>query len=147
MAQDYLPEVRHVARAFLRQSAPILSFFPYGSIYGGTVPADRTFPFLRAATGLASPFRASGLDSSTLRMSWQGFTKDIVNGAGEVMEHAEDRAHRMGAAIAGVLGDKTLDLGNGMKARFTWIQSSPTIDGDEPGAWMTTVTFGVEVAG
>lgn len=147
MAADYVLPLRRAILPRLKQDAPLLALIPSASMYGGTVPATRTFPFSRFGSFLASPFRASGLDSSAMRVSIQAFTHDLLNGSGAAIASAEDQIYRMGSAIKDALDDTTLTLEGGMKARLAWVQSSPTIDGSDASAWMTTVTFRVEVAG
>lgn len=147
MAEDYLLPTRRAVLPRLKHDADLLTLIPAASQYPGTVPATRTSPFLRMGSFIGSPFRASGLDSSAIRFSVQGFTNDLKNGAGAVTASAEDQIHRIGSAIKNALDDATLTLESGLKLRIAWIQTSPGVDRDEAGAWMTTVTFRAEVAG
>lgn len=130
----------------LKHNGPLLELIPAASIYPGTVPTTCTFPLARFGSVVASPFRATGLDSSSLRVSIQGFTKPLMVGD-QITVSAEDQAYRIGSAIKDCLDGATLTLDNGMKVRLSWIQSTPMRDGDEADAWMVTVTFRAEVAG
>jgi hypothetical protein len=131
----------------MKHNGPLLELVPAASMYPGTVPAKRTFPFTRLGSVIASPFRASGLDSSSFRLSIQGFTKPLMSRTGAITASAEDQAYRIGSAVKDALDGATLTLEGGQKARVTWIQTIAIRDGDEADAWMVTLTFGVEVAG
>lgn len=144
---DYKLEMRRAALTAMKHDAALADLIPAASMYPGTVPAKRAFPFTRFGSIVTSPFRASGMDSSAFRLSIQGFTKPLVNGAGAVIASAEDQADRIGSAIKDALDSTNLALEAGEKAIFTWIQTITMRDGDEADAWMATVTFGVEVAG
>lgn len=144
---DYKTSVRKAMMAALKHDSGFTALIPAASIYPGTVPASRTFPFSRFGSVIAAPLVASGLDSSSFRLSLQAFTKDVKNGAGTTTITAEDRADAIGSAFKVALDDATLTLDTSDKARVSWIQSTSMRDGTEDGAWMVTSTFGVEVAG
>lgn len=146
MSGDFLLPVRRASLAFLKGWAVLTDLIPAASMYPGTVPADRTFPFQRFGAMLPTPFRASGLNASSIRMSLQAFTKPVYDDTTEAMlETAEDRALKIGSALKDALDGLTLAIEPVGKVRFTWIASSPQRDGAEADAWMTTVTFLAEV--
>lgn len=147
MSQDFKLPTRRTMLTAMKHDGPLSALIPPSSMYPGTVPANRTFPFARFGSAIVSPFRASGLDSSSLRISVQAFTKPLTNGSGGIIASAEDQADRMGSAIKDALDGATLTLEGGQKARLTWIQTTAMRDGDEADAWMVTVTFGAEIAG
>jgi len=147
MSQDYLLPVRAAMMKALKHDADLLALIPAASVYPATVPASRTFPFSRFGSMIASPFRASGLDSSSFRVSIQGFTKPVTSASGAMLRPAEDNAIMIGSAIKNALDGAVLPLTTGGHVTLTWLQSSPMRDGDESDAWMTTVTFLAEVAG
>jgi hypothetical protein len=146
MAGDFLLPVRRATLAHLKHWPALLDLIPAASMYPGTVPASRTFPFSRFGSVIPAPFRASGLDASSVRMSLQAFAKPLMQGTAMV-ETAEDQAIKMGSALKEALDGQTITLDDGHKVRLTWVASSPQRDGDEADAWMTTVTFVAEVAG
>jgi len=147
MAEDYKLPTRRAMLTAMKHDGPLTALISAGSMYPGTVPASRAFPFLRLGAITASPFRASGLDSSAFRANVQGFTKPLANARGAVTASAEDQADRIGSAIKDALDGTTLTLEGSQKARIVWIQTIAVRDGDEADAWVVTVTFGVEVAG
>jgi hypothetical protein len=140
-------KTRAAVMAALKASDAVTALIQKPSLYPGTVPATKTFPFGRFGTMIASPFAASGLRSSAYRISVQGFSKDIVDGSGTVIVPAEDNATAIGDAFQAALDGATIDLGNGDKLRLEWIQSMPTQDPSEASAWMVTTTFTGEVSG
>lgn len=145
MAALTLP-TRTAMMAALKADPGLTAIIPKASIYPGTVPATRTFPFSRFGSMIVSPFSASGLRSSAYRISVQGFAHDVTDGAGTVTTTAEDSAIAIGDAFMAALDGVTLDLG-GMKLRLEWVQSVPQSDPTEASAWMVTTTFTGEVAG
>lgn len=146
MAEDYLLPTRRAVLPRLKAFPPLLDLIPAASMYPSTVPASRTHPFLRYGGATAAPFRATGLDSSAMRLSIQGFTKPLMQGA-QIIATAEDQALKIGSAIKDALDDKTITIEGGLKVRLAWIATSPKADPTESEAWMTTVTFSAEVAG
>ncbi|WP_420139817.1 tail completion protein gp17 [Sphingomonas sp.] len=148
MAQDFILPVRRAILPRMKGFAALTALIPPGSMWPSTVPASRTFPFTRFGSISATPFRASGLNSSALRISIQAFSQALLNAGGATIATAEDQILKIGSAIKDALDGATLTLeGNAGKVRLTWIGSSPQRDGDEASAWMTTVTFLAEVAG
>lgn len=144
MSGDFVLPVRRSMLIWAKNWPVLVDLIPAASMYPGTVPAARTFPFSRVGSILPAPFRASGLNASASRVNWQAFTKPLMEGDA-IIETAEDRAHKIGSAIKDAFDGKTLTLEDGHKLLLTWIASSPRADGDEAEAWMTTVTFLAEV--
>ena len=140
-------KVRAAMMARLKASDEVTALIPKAAVYPGTVPATKTFPFSRFGSMIAAPFVASGLRSSSYRISVQGFSNDVTDGSGTVIVTAEDNATNIGDAFQAALDGATLDLGNGDKLRLEWLQSTPKQDPTETSAWMVTTTFNGEVAG
>jgi hypothetical protein len=140
-------KVRAAMMARLKASEVVTAIIPKASNYPGTVPATKSLPFSRFGNMTAAPFVASGLRSSSYRISVQGFSNDITDGSGAVIITAEDNATNIGDAFQAALDGATIDLGNGDKLRLEWLQSTPKQDPTEASAWMVTTTFNGEVAG
>lgn len=151
MAEDFTLPLKRAALIAMKHDAFVAAIIPPASMFPGTVPADPVFPFSRFGTVMAAPFRASGLDSSSFRFSVQGFTKPLRQNPSDltspIIATAEDQIYKIGSKIKDCLDNATLTLDGGRKARFAWVQTLPMIDGADADAWMTTVTFRVEVAG
>lgn len=135
----------------LKHSAAMTAIIPKASIYPGTVPASRGFPFCRFGSMIATPFTASGLNAESYRILIQSFTKPLYSVAGDptsiLLQPAEDRAIAISEAVKGALDEATLTLSIGLKLRLSWVQSIQVVDGDEADAWMDTSFFRGEVAG
>lgn len=139
-------KVRAAMMAALKTNDGVTALIDKAAIYPGTVPATRPTEFARFGSFIASPFAMSGLRSASYRVSVQGFSHDLVDGAGTVIKPAEDNVNEMGDAIETALDGTTLDLGD-LKLRLEWLQTIATPDPTEASAWMVTTTFTGEVAG
>lgn len=146
MAQDFTLPTRTAIIAHLKADAAYTALIPKAQVYPHTVPASPTFPFSRFASMIASPFVASGLDSSGFRISLQAFSKGLYSGT-VLMLPAEDHVINIGSAMKDSLDGKVLTLNTGDKLRLEWVQSTAMMDGDEAGAWMTSNIFNGEVSG
>ena len=147
MSGDYAREVRRAVLPALKTNGTLTNLVPAASIYPSTVPASRPFPFIRYGIPILSPFRATGLDTSSLRVTIAAFTKPRMNQAGAVTATAEDAVYDIGSAIKDTLDNTTLTLESGLKVRLTWLGTTPRMDPDEADAWATSVTFSAEVSG
>lgn len=143
---DYARAVRRAVLPRLKSDGTLTALVPASSIYPSTVPIDRTFPFIRYGVPTVTPLRATGLDSSSLRLSISAFTKAQMVG-GAITVTAEDTAYLIGEAIVTNLDGATLLLEGGMHARLVWLSTVPRADPDEKDAWATTVTFRADVSG
>ena len=144
MADDYILATRRAILKAMKANTRLTGFVPKAQIYPSTVPSSPPWPFTRIGSIIASPFRASGLNGSAMRVMVQGFAKDRTSAAGTVLSPAEEQVLILGGAIMASLDGVTLDLPDG-KLRLTWVQNIPSVDGDEPAAWMVTCTFRGEV--
>lgn len=147
MPADLMQPTRKAVMAALKADDGVTALIAKESIYPGTVPAAPAWPFSRFGTMIASPFAASGLDSSAFRLSVQAFSKDVLDGSGATIAPAEDNVLAIGSAIKAALDDTVLPIAGVGKLRLTWIQTAPQGDPTEASAWMTTVTLTGEVSG
>lgn len=141
MAVDYILPMRSAIKIALKSDAGVGAWVPASSVYGGTVPAERPSPFIRVAQVIASPFRASGLDSSAFRVTIKAYSKGIPT------LPAEDQVINIGSAIKNALDQQILAFPTGEKLTLEWVQTVPQIDGDDTSAWMTSVVFNADVSG
>ena len=147
---DFRTPTRAAIMAALKASPDVTSLIPQSSVYPGTVPAQRTFPFSRFGSIIGTPFRATGLVSSKFRLTVQGFTKATLSAGGGILVTAEDNAAAIGSAFESALDLATLPVtidGVAYKVRLGWVQTITMIDGDDNDAWMVTSIFNAEVAG
>jgi len=158
MAQNFSLPLRRAVLTQLKRDAAVTALIPSANIYPSSTPppaptppvAGKTYlqwPFYRQGVPLTVPFRASGLDSSTVRFAGHAFTKPLLNAQGAMLATAEDQAHKMAAVIAAALDGAVLALEGGMKATLTWLGSSVIQDGDEADAWHAVVNISADIAG
>jgi hypothetical protein len=140
---DYSLPVRRAILPAMKDNDALTDLIPEASIYGATVPIRRTFPFARYGAPIATPFRLSGLNSSSIRVTIHAFTGPVADGG----EAAEDLCWRMAAAIKTALDGRALALEEGMTATVAWVGSNCIVDRDEASAWHAIVNFQVDVAG
>ena len=143
---DYSLSVRRAVLPAMKSDAGIIALIPSASIYGSTVPPSRPFPFTRYGAPIATPFRASGLDSSSIRVTIHAFTGPLMSGQ-QMIVSAEDQSWKMAAAISAGLDGRVLPLENGMTATLTWLGSNCIVDRDEADSWHAIVNLQAEVAG
>jgi len=150
MSGDFMLAARRGVMARMKHTAGITTVVPPGSIYGGTVPAERIYPFTRIGSIIGTPFRASGLNSSSFRLTVNGFTQgvrvDPGNPASPLATTAEDHAHQIASAIKDGLDETNIVLETGGTLRLTWVRTITIQDGDDSSAWGTSVIFGADLA-
>lgn len=145
MAQDFILPARTAILKALKANGPFTSLIAKEQVYPSTVPATKAWPFSRFASMIASPFLASGLDSSAFRITLQAFSKGLF--AGSVLQlPAEDHVINIGSAMKDALDGATLHLSTGDKLRLQWVQTTPRIDGDEADAWMNSIVFNGDIS-
>jgi hypothetical protein len=141
MAIDSTIPIRQETIKLAAADAGLTAEVPAASIYGQTVPADRTFPFIRSGAPDVLPLTAACVDGSANTFTMHGFAKDrIVDG--ETVETAEDHAGRIGSLLASSLHGKLITLPRG-SARIKWTGSQLLMDPDEPGCFHTIQNFSV----
>lgn len=131
----------------LKANAAYVDLIPKASVFDETVPDRPTWPFSRIASVVVTPFRATGLNASAMRINVQAFTKDVTDSIGTVQLPAAINARVIAAAMVDALDGRTLPIAGGMNLRLTWVQNFVSIDGDEQGAWKCSCIFTGEVAG
>lgn len=144
---DYSRAVRRAALPALKTTPGVTALVAASEIYPSTVPAAHGWPFIRWGTPIASPFRATGLDSSTIRVTIHGFCKVLLDGSGALIDTAESQGEKIGAAIVTALDGRVLDLDGGMHVNFTWVGTNLSPDGADADAWHAAVQFEAAVAG
>lgn len=144
---DYSRDVRRAVLPALKAHAPLTALVKAAEIYPSTVPAAHGWPFIRWGTPIASPFRATGLDSSTIRVTVHGFSKALLDGGGALVETAEAQCERIAAAIVAALDGRVLASESGLNVNLTWVGSSLAPDGSDADAWHAAVQFEAAVAG
>jgi len=141
MAIDSTIAIRRGMLALAKADSNLIAIVPANSIYPQTVPAKRTFPFIRSGAPFSSPIRATCLDGGEWTIAMHVFAKDRMDGT-KAVETAEDYAGRAGAALARALDTRTIELTNG-RARIVWTGSQLLMDSDESGCFHSVQNFRV----
>jgi hypothetical protein len=144
---DHTAAVERALTARLKRNPDVTAIAQAGSIYRGTVPASRLWPFVRFDTCIATPFRATGLDSSVISNNISGFAKPLYDEQGVMLATAESVASSLASAIGAALDGAIMSLGSGWKARTTWIRTRLVQDRSEASVWHGIVAVRTEVAG
>lgn len=145
MANDLTLPVRRASLKALKANALLTALVPAPSIYPQTVPPTPAWPFVKMGSPTPTPVRASCVDGAAAIFAVHGFAKARINGAGGMLETAEDLASRIGSAIASALDRQRLVLDGGQSARVLWTGSQLMQDGDEADAYHAVVNFKVRV--
>lgn len=147
IAIDYAFAVRKAALPLLKDNAQVLALVPSERVYPSTTPAKPTFPFVRYGAPTQTPFRRSGLGSSSVAFKVHGFTRPLLSLSGGLRETAEDQAYKLGLAISTALDGRVAPIDGALHVTFAWTGSTVIQDGDEADAWHAVVSFTGDVAG
>lgn len=134
MARDNTLAVRKGILTLLKADPAVTAIVSAAQVYT-QVATNPVWPFIRYGTPSVLPIRASCLDGMEMLVAVHGFAGPRKSG-GVVVETAEDRASRLGSAIARALDGKRFDLTNGY-ARIEWRGGQLLIDGAEADAFHT----------
>ena len=147
MAKDYTLQIRRAVLKQMKAAADITALVPVAQIHSGTVPANPTWPIIRWGVPIVISQRASCVDGSQVDITVHGHSKPLYNGTGAMIETAEDRAAKIGAAIAAALDRKKLSIEGDAEAyaAVRWQGSQVQRDGDENDAWHSVQNFRVRV--
>ncbi|WP_076605527.1 tail completion protein gp17 [Sphingobium sp. ba1] len=149
MAKDHTLPVRRAILTALKSDELLTSIVPASQIYPGTA-RNPQWPFIRYGVPSVEPMRASCVDGSILTVSVHGFAKPRYVGNDPrkaIIESAEDRAAKIGPAIAKVLGGIRIAIDGDASAYgiVNWRGSRLMRDGAEDDAWHTVQDFRVRV--
>lgn len=149
MAKDNTLPVRRAILAALKASPLVTDLVPAAQIYPGT-SVGPLWPMIRYGVPTTEPMRVSCVDGSILNVPIHGFAKpryvdDDPHKA--MLETAEDRAAKIGSAIARALGGIRIAIDGDASAYgiVDWRGSRLMRDGAEDDAWHTVQDFRVRV--
>lgn len=145
MATDSTLPVRRAMLTLLKDDPAMTALVAAASIYPQAPPAQPTWPFIKPGPPAGTPIRASCVDGQEITVAFHGFAKARHNGAGGMLETAEDHAARIGAQMARTLDRRRVTLPGGHIAKITWTGSQLLQDGAERDAFHTLQTFRIRV--
>lgn len=129
--------VRRALMARLKASNPVKALVPPASIYGQTVPAGPSWPFIKLGIPQTIPRTAICLNGGEVTVPISAFARQREQG-GLVVETAEDHASRIGAAIERALHLRGEDVtADGQPVRLSYAMTDMRLfpDGDEADAF------------
>jgi hypothetical protein len=132
MARDNTIPIRRGMMTIMEADAQLLAIT--SRIYPQATPASPAYPFVRMGAPSVVPIRGACVDGGTWTVAVHGFATGVPT------ETAEDRAGRLGAAIATALDGKLITLGDG-EARIRWRGSQLLMDPDESDCFHTVQNF------
>lgn len=132
MANDSTLAVRRGVLTLLKADIAVAAIVPPAQIYTQVV-SNPEWPFIRYGAPSALPIRAACLDGVEVNVAIHAFARSLQEG-GATVETAEDRAARIGAAVARALDGRRFDLINGY-ARVTWTGGRLLVDRAEATAF------------
>ena len=104
------------------------------------------FPFYRYGAPDEAPRKAAGApNGSRVSFAMHGFALPRYNGAGAMIETAEDVCHRMGTAMVNALDGKDVTDETGAKIKLRWDGTQIMPDGDTPDAFHAVINMSARV--
>ena len=128
---------RRAILARLKASNALRPLVPAGAIYGQTVPAGPSWPFIKLGVPQTIPLTATCLNGAIITIPVDAFARQREQG-GLIVETAEDHASRIGAAIERALHLRGEDVtADGQPVRLSYAMTDMRLfpDGDEADAF------------
>lgn len=139
MAIDSSLEARRAVLTIMKADSALLALVAKTSIYPQRTDPTPAWPFIRCGSPSVVPVRAACVDGGNLTMAVHGFAKPRMQGQ-TMAETAEDRASRIGSAIARALDRQKVAIAGGTLA-ITWQGSQLLQDPEEADAFHTVQNF------
>lgn len=117
--------IRHTRRAVLarlKSFAGLTALVPAAEIHGQVPLGVPDWPFVKLGAPRSIPIKGACLDGADVAIPVHAFARARQNGAGAMIETAEDHASRIGAEIEKALDDKgeTVTVGVGVSVRLRY---------------------------
>lgn len=123
--------------ARMKAAAGLTALVPAASIYGQTVPAGPSWPFIKLGVPQTLPRTATCLNGAIITIPVSGFARQREQGGLQV-ETAEDHAGRIGAAIERAIhlkGEAVTVDGQPVRLSYRLTDMRLFPDGDEADAF------------
>lgn len=101
--------IRHARRAVLARMKAftgLTAIVPAADIHGQAPLSEPNWPFVKTGTPSSTPIKGACLDGAEITIPVHAFARARFDGAGAMIETAEDHAARIGAEIEKALDDK-----------------------------------------
>lgn len=145
MATEGTVPVRRVILAALKDNEALTDIVPEGSIHPQSPMGIPTWPFVNYGSPAGIPLEAACVDGDVITVAVHSFAKRRENGAGQVVETAEDHADRIGTAVMRALHRKRLSLPSGAFVKVRRRGHQLLRDGAEKDAYHHVANFEVRV--
>lgn len=136
---DPVTELRRATLIRLKSDAAYTALIPATRTYGQTAPAAPVWPFLKTGVPITTPRLAACLNGAEIRHTLHVFAAARMNGAGSVVETADDHIGRIIAAVKASLDGATLSAPAG-SFRLRLISDQRLTD-EEPDAFHGVIEF------
>lgn len=139
---------RHVRRdvlALLKADAGVLALIPATSIHTQAPLTEPVWPFIKTQAPQTLPLRADCVDGATVNFGLSAFSRGRKDGAGALIETAEDHAGRIGEAIELAIDKAKSDLPGIGTVVYRVADMLLSLDGAEPGAFHYSCTVRARV--
>ncbi|HVH49960.1 MAG TPA: DUF3168 domain-containing protein, partial [Sphingomicrobium sp.] len=103
------------------------------------------WPFIKTQSPQTLPLRADCVDGATVNFGVSAFTRGRKNGAGALIETAEDHASRIGEAIETAIDKSKSDLPGIGTVAYRIADAVLLVDGAEAGAFHYSCTVRARV--
>lgn len=135
MSGDVTLVVREAIITALRANAGVASLVDPAKVFGMWSPEDTVYPFVRYGAPDTRPFRATGIDGSSIAVTIHVFADGP----------SEDQACLIAAAIVKALDSAALSIGaDGETANIRWTGGQTLSDASEPDICHAFRTFDVD---
>lgn len=132
--------VRRDVLDLLKHSGAVTDLVPATAIYGQVPPDEPDWPFIKTGAPQTLPLKAACVDGGTVSFTIHAFSRGRRNGAGALIETAEDHAGRIGAAIETALDGARRSIAGMGRASYRIGDMLLLVDGAEPGAFHYSCT-------
>lgn len=137
---------RTLARAqiltLLKGDADLIAAVPAARIYRQAT-TNPTWPFIKLGPPTTLRLRSAQVDGGTVSIDVHAFARARESG-GQVVEHAEDHADRIGTLIEAALSDRRVTLGTG-EVLLIEMADNQLMQDREPEAFHWMAQFNVRV--
>jgi hypothetical protein len=137
---------RRAVLTLAKADAGVTAIVAAGQIHPQAPLQTPVFPFFRFGAPDETPRKAAGApNGSRIGFAMHGFAKPRYDGAGAMIETAEDVCHRMGAAMVAALDGKEVTGEGGEKIRLRWDGTQIMPDGATSDAFHCVVNMSARV--
>ena len=145
MAKGLQRHVRRNLMELMKGDAGITAMVPAAQIHGQVPLTVPTWPFIKTQSPQSLPLRATGVDGATVNLGISAFSRGRFDGAGALIETAEDHAGRIGEAIETLIDQMKVDIPGIGPVSYRIADSVLLVDGDEPSAFHYSCTVRARV--